>query len=113
MSNQAAGRVTSEPVTVVMTVLTFAQLVLSGAGLADVVGPRVVFLGLLLTGAATGAVQFWVRSQTVAAVNVVAYVPPEGGVVAGSALMGVPEGVPVQVAPTVVDPPIVPPVTVP
>jgi len=64
-----------------------------------ILGADVVFLGMLLVGAAQGGIGVWVRGQTVAVDNVVAYVSPASTVVAGSALMGVQTGVPVDVVP--------------
>jgi len=104
--NQAARRVDGEPVIMVLSVLASFQLLFAGAGLSDVIGAKPVFLGMLLVASIQGGIQFWVRGQTVAAVNVVAYVAPNSAVVAGSALMGVPEGEPVAVVAT--PPPVLP-----
>jgi hypothetical protein len=98
--NIASRRTDSEPVIITLSVLAFLQLLFAGAGLGDIIGEQVVFLGMLVVGAAQGGIQFWLRGQVVAADNVVAYVSPESVVVAGSALLGVSDGEPVHVAVT-------------
>jgi hypothetical protein len=94
-------RANAEPVVIAMSVLAFLQFLFAGAGLGDIIGSQVVFMGMLVVGAAQVGIQFWVRGQVVAVANVIAQVSPAGQVVAGPALLNVGDGLPVQVTPVV------------
>jgi hypothetical protein len=97
--SQTAPRANAEPVVIAMSILAAAQFLFAGAGLGDVVGAQNVFMGMLIIGAAQVGIQFWVRGQVTAVANVVAQVSPAGQVVAGPALLGVGDGLPVKVTP--------------
>jgi len=97
--SQTAQRTKSEPVILIMSILAGLQLLLTGAGISDVVGAKAVFVGMAIVAAITGGIQFYVRAQTVELANVVAYVNPANEVVAGPGLLTVGDGLPVEVSP--------------
>lgn len=92
------ARANAEPVVITMSVLAALQFLFAGAGLGEIIGAKVVFLGMLVVGAITVGIQFWIRGQVVATANVVAQVSPAGDVVAGPA-SPVTDGLPVDVTP--------------
>ncbi len=92
-------RASAEPVLIAMSILAAGQAFFASAGLVDAIGAKAAFIGMLTVGAIQVGVQFYVRGRVVASDNVVAAVDPTGEVVAGPALLSVPEGVPVQVDP--------------
>lgn len=101
-----APRDNTQPVILAMSILASAQLLFAGAGLSEVIGAKAVFIGLLLIAAAQGGIQFWVKNQVTAVANVVAQLDAGGKVVAGPALIDVPDGEPVHVRPILGPPPV-------
>lgn len=88
-----------EPLLIWSSTLVGLQVLTGGAALADVIGPKLAGLFVLIVAACQAGTQFYVRGQLTPTTDVIAQRNAAGVVVAGPAAPGhVVEGEPVDVA---------------